>query len=227
MPLQFQIFPNYLFMQLQFFFLPELILHKYSVEGYVRSVELVPAPCGVRQDDVLDWQYQAAYRSLLGALAWSGSRTRSDLSYKASRLAHHSRRATMQNLQELNRLAKRSFGHSAARTCFRPIPRGSPLWLLAVSDASWGREVENRSQGGCFLLVAEDVDSPHGRDVACVLLAWRSWTLKRVAVGTLDAEVPGGTRVRERCSPRAARPELDECGMPSNLATSITTTSAS
>ena len=34
MQLQFQIFPNYLFMQLQFFF-PELILHKYSVEGYV------------------------------------------------------------------------------------------------------------------------------------------------------------------------------------------------
>ena len=28
------IFPNYLFMKLQFFFLPELILHKYSVEGY-------------------------------------------------------------------------------------------------------------------------------------------------------------------------------------------------
>ena len=27
------IFPNYLIMQLQFFFLPELILHKYSVEG--------------------------------------------------------------------------------------------------------------------------------------------------------------------------------------------------
>ena len=35
MHLQFQIFPNYLFMQLQFFFLPELILHKYSVEGYL------------------------------------------------------------------------------------------------------------------------------------------------------------------------------------------------
>ena len=34
MQLQFQIFPNYLFMQLQFFFLPELILHKYSVGGY-------------------------------------------------------------------------------------------------------------------------------------------------------------------------------------------------
>ena len=35
MQLQFQNFPNYLFMQLQFFFLPELILHKYSVEGYI------------------------------------------------------------------------------------------------------------------------------------------------------------------------------------------------
>ena len=33
MQLQFQIFPNYFFMQLQFF-LPELTLHKYSVEGY-------------------------------------------------------------------------------------------------------------------------------------------------------------------------------------------------
>ena len=34
MQLKFQIFPNYLFVQLQFFFLPELILHKYSEEGY-------------------------------------------------------------------------------------------------------------------------------------------------------------------------------------------------
>ena len=33
MQLQFQNFPNYLIMQLQFF-LPELILHEYSVEGY-------------------------------------------------------------------------------------------------------------------------------------------------------------------------------------------------
>ena len=38
MQLQFQIFPNYLFMQLQFF-LPELILHKFSVEGYVEESE--------------------------------------------------------------------------------------------------------------------------------------------------------------------------------------------
>ena len=35
MQLQFRIFPNYLFMQLQFLFLPELILHKYSLEGYI------------------------------------------------------------------------------------------------------------------------------------------------------------------------------------------------
>ena len=35
MQLQFRFFPNYLIMQLQFFFLPELILHKYSVEGYM------------------------------------------------------------------------------------------------------------------------------------------------------------------------------------------------
>ena len=38
MQLQFQIFPNYLFMQLQFFF-PELILHKYSVEGYCGQLQ--------------------------------------------------------------------------------------------------------------------------------------------------------------------------------------------
>ena len=33
MQLQFQNFQNYLVMQLQFF-MPELFLHKYSVEGY-------------------------------------------------------------------------------------------------------------------------------------------------------------------------------------------------
>ena len=34
MQLQFQYFHDYLVMQLQFSFLPELILHKYSVDGY-------------------------------------------------------------------------------------------------------------------------------------------------------------------------------------------------
>ena len=33
-------FQNYLVMQLQFFFLPELILHKYSVEGYEDALRL-------------------------------------------------------------------------------------------------------------------------------------------------------------------------------------------
>ena len=45
MQLQFQIFPNYFFMQLQFFF-PELILHKFSVEGYVDM-----CTCSVRKID--------------------------------------------------------------------------------------------------------------------------------------------------------------------------------
>ena len=48
MQLQFQIFPNYLFMQLQFFFFPELILHKYSVGGYFYE----PLVSGSHQFDV-------------------------------------------------------------------------------------------------------------------------------------------------------------------------------
>ena len=39
MQLQFRVFPNYLVMQLQFF-LPELILHKYSVEGVLRNKQI-------------------------------------------------------------------------------------------------------------------------------------------------------------------------------------------
>ena len=49
MQLQFQKFQNYFVMQLQFFF-PELILQKYSVEGYVASA-LVVFKCHTSDSD--------------------------------------------------------------------------------------------------------------------------------------------------------------------------------
>ena len=56
MQLQFRFFPNYLFMQLQFF-LPELILHKYSVEGYsYRKTWMTSEMVGKKQNVASMWK---------------------------------------------------------------------------------------------------------------------------------------------------------------------------
>ena len=59
--------------------------------------------------------------------------------------------------------------------------------ILVVSDANWGREKNTKSQGGFWIFLAEDRDSNNG-PITAVPLAWKSWTLRRVAVSTLHAE---------------------------------------
>ena len=154
---------------------------------YIRDIKQVPPPTGLKQDDVLEWRFQAAYRSLLGAVAWAGQRTRPDVAYSASRSARFCGKATVQNLYDLNKVARRMFGTSSMKLRFSKLDKKYGKRLMVVSDANWGREKENRSQGGFWLFLAEDQDSTDN-EITVVPLAWKSWCLKRVALSTLDAE---------------------------------------
>ena len=94
----------------------------------------------------------------------------------------------MQILHELNNLARRACGAKDLHVNCRAFRHGAKLRILAISDAIWAREPDSKSQGWHFILIAEDVDSSAGRGIACQVLSWRSWTLKRAAIGTLSAE---------------------------------------
>jgi len=65
------------------------------------------------------------------------------------------------------------------------------LRILVLFDANWGRETEVRSQGGYFILLAQDKESDENGILASII-AWKSWKLKRVAVSTLDAKCQAG-----------------------------------
>lgn len=154
---------------------------------YIREIRQVEVPTGVKLDDVLEWRFQAAYRSLLGAVAWSSLRTRPDLACSCSHAAKSSGKATLQCLLNLNKLARRAFGTSAIKLRFSKLPTDSKRRILVLSDANWGRENAQKSQGGYWILLSEDRDST-GEGITVIPLSWRSWCLRRVALSTLCAE---------------------------------------
>ena len=59
------------------------------------------------------------------------------------------------------------------------------------------REEEKRSQGGYWIFLAEeDIED---KPIRIALIDWKSWTIKRVAVSTLDAETQGLKECTDRC----------------------------
>lgn len=92
-----------------------------------------------------------------------------------------------EDLRELNRTAKRLYGTSSLGITMKPLPKGCKTRLMIITDANHGRERTGKSQGGFWILLAEDSNS-NERPIHAILLSWKSWMLKRVAVGTLDAE---------------------------------------
>jgi hypothetical protein len=155
---------------------------------YIQDLILVPVASSRHLSDGLSWQEQAAFRSLLGALSWVAQRTRPDIAYEVTRLSSFSSIASVGNLRDLNRILKVlryschiGIWYGRFASCY------SGLRLILLSDASFGREVGLKSQGGMLILLAEDKCST-AAPIMGHLVSWRSWTLKRMATGSLSAE---------------------------------------
>ena len=123
---------------------------------YVIGLTEISVDKNAKDEDLLDWKRQAAYRSLLGAIQWAAQRTRPDCSYKSSRVATYSGKATGLNLKQLNDVAKQLKGTSGTGTKIPRLREGKNLRILGISDANLMREEEKRSQGGYWIFLEEE-----------------------------------------------------------------------
>eukprot|EP00399_MALV-I-05_sp_L67-4_P000173 gene173-29_t len=148
---------------------------------YIRNLMIIPVETRRGAKEVLTDDEIAAFRSLLGALQWVVQRTRPDVAYMVARaqedLQDESVPVTVGDLRDLNNVAK-------------PLwqPLDGALRLLLVTDASWARERENKSQGAYVLFLTEDRSSSSRAGIPAQLVGWRSWRLRRKAIGSLPAE---------------------------------------
>ena len=156
-------------------------------KDYIGSVTEVKIDRGLEGAKVLGFKQQAGYRSLLGAIQWIASRSRPDVAYRASRMASYSGKATAQNMRDLNKVARNVFGSNNMTIKFRRFNENANLRLLLISDGNLAREKDEKSQGGFWILLAEDKDS-NVEEIKVSILSWRSWKLKRIAVSSLCAE---------------------------------------
>ena len=157
-------------------------------QRYIEEIDQIPIQGSVKDEELVGPKMQAAFRSALGAVGWATLRTRPDESYAYSRLSRISGKATGGSIRALNKLIRRM--QTSAKTGIR-LPRidakMTEMRIVGVSDASWNREENSKSQGGFMIFIAEDKNC-NERPVRAALVRWRSWRLMRVAWSTLSAE---------------------------------------
>ena len=73
--------------------------------------ELIEVPLMSKSEALMPMTYQAAFRSLLGALSWITVRVRLDMAYSVSVLSRCAGKATWTQMGELNKVARKLKAH--------------------------------------------------------------------------------------------------------------------
>ena len=143
-----------------------------------------------RPDSPLDESETSQYRSVLGQILWLAQQSRLDLCVGVSLLARRTTKATVEDAQTLNRLAKSARDGASHHVCLR---RGlldmTKVTVLCYGDAAFANAEGEKSQYGMITLLTHHPDLViQGRFDLATLVSWHSGTVKRVVRSTLAAE---------------------------------------
>ena len=161
-------------------------------DAYVETVMDVSIdPERWRQHGSLSKSEVAACRTTLGALQWLAIQTQPQLCARCNLLLTEVVTAgTIETAREIQQMVSevRADPHNLQ---FFKLP-GTKKWTDVVFVSMGDQAHSNRPQGdstGGLLTLAAGPDVTTGKVVPMNLLAWRSWKLKRKAIGSNDAEV--------------------------------------
>lgn len=132
---------------------------------------------------------QKDYRAICGQLNWVASQTRPDLSFEVCRLSTSLNRATVDDLIQANKTA-RKWKQRSVSIKFPEVQK--PLHLVAFCDASYANLKDGSSQGGIIVFLK-------GKNRKVAPLAWASRKIRRVCRSTLTAETMALLEVSETC----------------------------
>ena len=132
-------------------------------------------------------QNNSRYRSLLGRINQSQSRTHFQCCYKFSRCASKATSPTIGDVKVLNKLA-RQLKSQPVKLQFWPLT--GPLRIIGFPDASYRNNEDGSSQRGMTVFIAESRERSSKDGMSCgSLIEYESQRIKRIVLSTTLAEL--------------------------------------
>eukprot|EP00434_Breviolum_minutum_P014147 symbB.v1.2.012474.t1/scaffold861.1/size176854/4 len=161
-------------------------------DAYIETIPDVEIPADrVRQEGALRPAEVAACRTALGGLQWLAIQTQPQLCARCNLLLTEvvtsGTLATAREIQQMVSEVRQEPFHLE----FQKLP-GVHHWtdvvFISMGDQAHANRPKGDSTGG-MLTLASGPEALTGKVTPMVLLSWRSWKLKRKAIGSNDAEV--------------------------------------
>ena len=133
----------------------------------------------------------SACRASIGALQWVAVQTQPLACARCNiLLSELSDQPTMQLAQELQELIRELRKSSTVLKFFRlpKVHHWSQMYIVGLGDQAHQNRPKGGSTGG-LLIFLSNRDLSIGRPAPMILVTWKTWKLKRVSIGTNDAEV--------------------------------------
>ncbi|CAK9105955.1 unnamed protein product [Durusdinium trenchii] len=145
----------------------------------------------LREQDALRPSEVAACRTALGALQWLAVQSQPLLTARCNLLLSEVTTAgTLEHAREIQAMIAecRAQATSLEFVKFDDISHWSEVVFIGMGDQAHNNRSKGESTGG-FVILASSPACKAGHVCRMSLLAWRTWRLKRRAVGSNDAEV--------------------------------------
>ena len=163
-----------------------------SQQAYVESLmDLEIDPDRLRENGALTNQEIGACRTSLGALQWLGIQTQPQIMARCNLLLSEViRGGQLSHAREIQQIICELRSQAYELKFFRieTAERWNDLVFISMGDQAHTNRPKGDSTGGIVSLVAGP-ESLQGIVSPMMLMAWRTWKLKRVSLSSTDAEV--------------------------------------
>ena len=160
----------------------------YYIEG-IQDLDI--SPDRLQCDGEMDRRELDACRTTLGALQWVAVQTQPQLCSRCNLLLTEVVTSRLlQSAREIQAMVSELRRESACLEFFklRTAKHWTEIVFISMGDQVHNNRPKGDSTGG-LLTLAAGPEAPAGRVCPMVLLGWRTWKLKRKAIGSNDAEV--------------------------------------
>ena len=161
-------------------------------DAYVESVaDVAIPPERLHQNGPLQKQETAACRTALGALQWLAIQTQPQLCARCNLLLTEVvTNGTLETAREIQQMIAEVRSEPFSLEFFK-LPKATnwnDVVFISMGDQSHSNRPQGDSTGG-LLTLAAGPDAISGKVTPMTLISWRTWKLKRKAIGSNDAEV--------------------------------------
>ena len=159
-----------------------------SQSSYVRKINPISIePHRKTQTDApVSEPERASLRGLIGSLQYAAVNTRPDLSSRLSQLQSSINSATIENLQEANRLLHEAKRHHDVTITIKSIPP-KQFRFMGFSDASFASVKKPDSHAG-LIIVGTHQNISENKQCVISPISWGSRKIQKVVTSTLSAE---------------------------------------